>query len=550
MERFDLLEDESLLVPLNWQARFPEVRAALAEWVRDKPKREVYHAAQELRIAITPVNTMADLVSDPQLAAREFFGAIAAGDRTLLAPGAPYRFSRTPCELSARASEKGADTEAVAARGTVWANEGVRYPAPGAARPAAGPLEGIRVIEVTANWAGPQAGRLMADLGADVIKVELATKPATRALQQVGNDIWPNFYHRAGYFNKQNRNKRAFCLDLSDPAGRQVFLDLVKRSDVVLENNAARVMGQLGVDYEALKAVNPRIVMCSMSGFGGTGPERNYSAYGSNIETSCGLASVLGYGPGEYFGTGTFYADPVTGNHGAVAIMAALLERERSGQGQWIDMALLECAIPLFAQPFLEYQVTGEIPEPRGNRSLIMWPQNVYRAAGTDCWLAVSVRDSADWQALCRVIGRPELGNDAGLQNAEGRRARCAEIDAAITAWSRAVDHISAADELQAAGVPAAPVMPNWEIASDNHLHDRGFFVDVRHPVAGTHRFPGFPWRLQKTPGTMRRHAPMFAEHNRDVFAGILGMDDAAIAALYERGVTADGPMYQAGPAL
>lgn len=551
MERFDLLEDESLLVPLNWQARFPEVRAALAEWALDKTKQEIYHTAQELRIAITPINTMADLVEDPQLKAREFFASIRVGGRTLMAPGAPYRLSRTPCQPSATAREAGADSDAVLSPEFAWANRGVSYPAEaGGARPAAGPLEGIRVLEVTANWAGPQAGRLMADLGADVIKVELATKPATRALMPVGNDIWPNFYHRVGYFNKQNRNKRAFCLDLSKPAGRETFLDLVERSDVVLENNAARVMGQLGLDYAALQEVNPRLVMCSMSGFGGTGPERNYSAYGSNIETSCGLASVLGYGPGEYFGTGTFYADPVTGNHGAVAIMAALHEAKRSGQGQWIDMALLECAIPLFAQPFLQYQVTGEVPQPRANRSLTMSPQDVYRTAGTDCWLALSVRDEADWTALCEVIGRPELAEDPALQTVEGRRAKGEEIDAAITAWAGARDHITAADELQAAGVPAAPVMPNWEIACDNHLHDRGFFVDVRHPVAGTHRFPGFPWRLEKTPGTIRRHAPMFAEHNREVFEGMLGMGEAEVAALHEAGVTADAPIYQAGPSL
>jgi crotonobetainyl-CoA:carnitine CoA-transferase CaiB-like acyl-CoA transferase len=213
-------------------------------------------------------------------------------------------------------------------------------------------------------------------------------------------------------------------------------------------------------------------------------------------------------------------------------------------------MALLECAIPLFAQPFLEYQVTGVVPQPRGNSSLTMAPQGVYRCAGSDCWLALSVRDEADWRALAEAIGRRDLGDDPLLATVEGRRAREAEIAGAITSWAAKRDHITATDELQTAGVPAAPVMPNWQIASDNHLHDRGFFVDVRHPVAGTHRFPGFPWRLQKTPATIRRHAPIFAEHNREVFAGILGMNDEEVAALYAAGVTAREPIYQAGPSL
>ncbi|MCA9853228.1 MAG: CoA transferase, partial [Dehalococcoidia bacterium] len=165
----------------------------------------------------------------------------------------------------------------------------------------------------------------------------------------VGGDIWPNSYNRAGYFNKQNRNKRDVCLNLATREGRATFLKLVQQADAVVENNAARVMGQLGVAYETLREANPRIVMCSMAGMGATGPERNYSAYGSNIETSSGLASILGYGPGEYFGTGSFYADPVTGIHGAAGVLAALFHVKRTGKGQWLDMSLLENVVPYFA---------------------------------------------------------------------------------------------------------------------------------------------------------------------------------------------------------
>ena len=413
-----------------------------------------------------------------------------------------------------------------------------------------GPLAGLRFIEVTANWAGPIAGRHFADLGADVIKVELHTKPATRTLAWVPVDIWPDHYHRAGYFNKLNRNKRAICLNLATDEGRSILLELVKKADGLIENNAARVMTQLGIGYDVLREVNPGLVMCSMAGFGATGPERNYSAYGSNIEAMSGLASVLGYGPGEYFGTGSYYADPVTGNHGAVAILAALNGRRATGRGRWIDMALFEAVLPYFSQELLTYAVTGEAPEPIGNASPVHSPQGIYPCAGEDNWLALTVRNERDFAALAKVIGAPELAANPKLATVEGRRAASAEVAAAIAVWSREQTVPAAAAALQEAGVPAAPVMPNWMVVSDNHLNDRGYFVTVRHPVSGTHVFPGFPWRFEETPGAIARPAPLFAQHNHEVFTGLLGMTEAEIEALYAAGATNDAPQYAAGPSL
>ena len=218
----------------------------------------------------------------------------------------------------------------------------VAAPSPAKGRP----LEGIRIVDLSMGWAGPICTRNLADLGADVIKIELATKPATRALVWVADDMWPEHYHRSGYFNKLNRNKRAICLDLSKAEGKAILKRLVAKADVLMENNAARVMGNLNLGYDQLREVNPGLVMCSMAGYGATGPERGYSAYGSNIETASGLVSVLGYGPHDFYGTGSFYADPVTGNHGAVAVLAALHARRRTHEGQWIDISLLEAVTP------------------------------------------------------------------------------------------------------------------------------------------------------------------------------------------------------------
>ncbi|MGI8925729.1 MAG: CaiB/BaiF CoA transferase family protein [Tepidiformaceae bacterium] len=550
MERLEFLEDEALFEPLTWMQRFPGVFAAFSEWAGTRTKQEIYHAAQELRIAVSPVNTMADVAASAQLAAREWFGEVQAGGRTLQAPGFPYRLTGTPCSLPGPAPRPGEHNEAVFTPAFAWRPRAASPPAPPAPSADRLPLAGLRVIEVTANWAGPIGGRHLADLGAEVIKVELATKPATRTLIYAGDDMWPNHYNRSAYFNKLNRNKKAICLDLSKPEGKDVFLRLVAKADALIENNAARVMGQLGLDFAALEAVNPGLVMCSMSGYGATGPERNYSAYGSNIETSSGLASILGYGPGEYFGTGSYYADPVTGNHGAVAVLAALHARRASGRGQWIDMALLEAVSPFFAQQFLQYTATGELPQPCGNRSPSFSPQGAYHSAGKDCWLALSVRDAGDFAALCDVIGHPGLATEPSFDSSEVRRKHEAEIDGAIAAWSATLDHVTAAAALQAAGVPAAPVMANWETVSDNHLNSRGFFVSIAHAETGTFPFPGFPWRFSKTPAAVRHPAPCFAEHNDEVFRTLLGLRDDEVARLYASGATSDAPIYATGPGL
>jgi crotonobetainyl-CoA:carnitine CoA-transferase CaiB-like acyl-CoA transferase len=599
MERFDLLEDEALQSPISWVERFPEVLAALSEWAATRTKQEIYHAAQELRVAISPVNTMADIAASAQLAARNWFEQVGAGGHRFQSPGQPYKFSGLRTEdsvdaawadsnlpstsavgegpgddaaLSAARRERTQDSASttenlVAAAPQDIASADSNLPSPSAVgegsgvreRPqdsglrtqhSVGPLRGLRLIEVTAHWAGPACGRQFADLGADVIKIELASKPATRALIYTGDDLWPDHYHRSGYFNKLNRNKRAICLDLSKPHGREVFLKLVAKADAVVENNAARVMGQLGLSYEALSAVNPGIIMCSMSGYGATGPERDYSAFGSNIETISGAASLLGYGTGESYGTGSFYADPVTGNHAAVAVLAALHERRRTGRGQRIDVSLLEAVSPFFSQQFLEYTVTGEVPQALGNASPRFSPQNVYPTAGNDCWLALTVRNEADWHALCCAIARADLADDPTFATTEGRRAHAEKIDEAIRDWSATIDHNTAAKRLQAVGVPAAPVMANWEIFTDNHLNDRNFFVRTRHPVAGTHSQPGFPYRFEATPARIERSAPMFAEHNRAVFEDLLGLSPKEIEALYAEGITADAPIYAGGPKL
>ena len=534
IERPELIDDPRWATPEGWRESVPEIRALVAEWARDRSREEVCEKGQTLRLAVTPVNTVEELARSPQLRERGWWRETAHPELgALLLPGPPWQMSGTPVGPRRAAPRLDADAG--------YAPPPRERAEPGRGDPDALPLEGIRVIEVTGNWSGPLTGRHLGDLGAEVVKIELARRPATRVSHPPGGERWETFFNRSGYFNLLNRNKRDLCLDLGTERGRELFLRLVDDADVVLENNSARVFPQLGLDYETLARRNPRIVMCSISGYGATGPERDYLAYGSNIEASCGLAAQTGYGDGAPRGTNSYYADPITGAHATVGILAALLARERTGNGQHLDMALQESGAAFMVESIMDYRLNGRVARPRGNRSTRIAPQGAYRSLGTDCWLAIGVETDDQWRALCTVIERPDLA-DRFPTHAE-RLGAHDEIDAAIEGWSETRNHNRATTLLQEAGVPAGPVLANWEIVSDPHLYERGYFVDIVHPDTGHQRWDGFPWRLSRTPARVRRPAPLFAQHNDEVLAE-LGLSREAIRRLRDEEVIADAPQF------
>lgn len=541
IERFDLVGNPEYETAMQRMRKGPELLPLLRQWCLTQKAADVQAKAQDLRIACTYIVNIADLVAEPQMKAREWFQTIEhpkAG--ALVHPGFPYKLSESPCSIRRPAPLLGQHTD------EVFAEDRARQPAAagGSGDAPALPLQGLNVVEVTANWAGPLTGRHLGDLGAEVVKVEWATRPATRSGRWPGGFRARQFYNRSGYFNKLNRNKLDVCIDLGVPEGKAAFLKLVEWADVLIENNSARVMPNLGLGYEDLRTVNPRLIMVSMAGFGATGPYRDFVAYGANIELSCGLVSLNGYGPGEYANTASFYADPVTGNHAAIAILAVLEHRRRTGRGQYIDMSLNENAAGMFCEAILDYTMNGTVREPLGARSLVHAPQGVYPCFGEDSWLALAVRSQKEWLSLCAVISREDLAARPDLREPSGRMAAHDEIDAAITAWSQDLDHREAARALQAAGVAAAPVLANWELATDPHLHERAFFVTVAHPEAGVLPYPGFGWKLSRTPAKVRRHSPLFAEHNEEVFRDLLKLSDAEIQGLYESGASTHEPEY------
>lgn len=405
------------------------------------------------------------------------------------------------------------------------------------------PLAGVRIADLTAVWAGPYATRLLADQGAEVIKVESPRNPdLLRALGFLPPDT-PFAYNRSAYFNHNNRNKYGIALDLATDAGRETFLRLVAISDVVIENFRADVLDQLGIGYEVLCAHRPDIILVSMPGHGKTGPEAGYVAYGTNVEQLAGLASITGYEGGEPHKSGISYGDPISGTAAAGAVMAALLYRRRTGRGQWIDLAQREALSTLLGEYIVQYSRTRRVPGPAGNSHPAYAPHDVYPCAGEDQWVAIAVRNDTEFAALCATIGRPDLTADPRFADAVSRRRHRDELFEPIAAWTCARDRYAAAEALQSAGVPAAPVESYRQLLDENpHLRARGFFEEVTHRDAGTWRMERPVWRFSDAPAHVRINGPRFAEHNGWVFHDLLGLDDAAMAALYAAGATGDTP--------
>ena len=532
--RPELMEDPRAQSQEGWLAWLPEVRRMLTEWAADHPMQELYHLGQALGLKMTPVNTVASLDESAQLRERGWWRRLdhpRAG--AVEVPGPPWRLSGADSGPGGPAPLLGEQ------QGLTLPEREERTPAAAAGEPAL-PLAGLRVIEVTSAWAGPLAGRHLADLGADVVVVERAIVQSTRSQHFPGGDqIWPGFYNRGSSYNMLNRNKRAIVLDLKADAGREAFLRLAESADVVLENNSPRVMGSLGVGYERLSERNAGVVLCSISAFGASGPEAHYTALGSNIEGSSGLVAQTGYGPGERYATGSFHADPIGGTIGALVTIAALLQRERSDRGQHVDVSLLESGASFLVESLLDYRLSGRVAEPRGNRSPRIAPQGAYRSAGDDCWLALGVEDDGQWRALARAIGRPELSER--WPDVASRRRAHDEIDRAITEWSETLDHQRAAELLQRQGVPAAPVLANWEIVSDPHLYERGYWVELVHPETGLERWEGLPWRLSRLPEREHRPAPLLDQHSDEVLLEN-GFSAEEIASLRGQGVVKDTP--------
>ena len=390
-------------------------------------------------------------------------------------------------------------------------------------------LSGLVILDFTRVYSGPYCTMLLADLGAEVIKIEATGR---------GDDtrfFYPIKDGESGYYMYLNRNKKSLCLDLKTDAGRDIALDLAKQADVVVENFSPGTMAKLGLDYEAIRKCNPEIVYASISGFGQTGPYRNKVAYDGVAQAMGGLVSLTGMPDGIPVKAGPAISDAASGVHASTAILAALYYKKETGKGQYIDIAMMDTVFSILENSVPIQTLMGEAPKRVGNANPGSSPYNTYQTK--DGFIVIATANDSLFTKLCKVMGQEGLLKDPRYATNPSRKKHETEVDVFVTEWTR--QHTSAEIEalLDAAGVPVSQIKTITQLVDDPHLAHRNMLVEIDHPVVGVVRYPGNPLKLSATPPNTYHRAPFLGEHSEEILKERLQHSDAAIIRLREAGV-------------
>jgi crotonobetainyl-CoA:carnitine CoA-transferase CaiB-like acyl-CoA transferase len=417
------------------------------------------------------------------------------------------------------------------------------------------PLKGIRIIDLTMWFAGPMCTRLLGDMGAEIIKIESLrhidpwrgevdpTKAKEAYPTRIANE---RPYDCSPGFNLQNRNKYGITLDLKTPEGVAIIKQLVKISDVLVENYSPRVMPKLGLDYTILHTINPKLIMMSLPALGSTGPYKDYLAFGQTIDCMSGMAYLTGY-PGEepMLQSGLSYGDPLSGMNAAFAVVAALINRKQTNEGIHIDLSQVEGLIAFNADSIMDYTMNGRVREKMGNRDYFMAPHGCYRCKGEDHWVTIAIPSDDVWNRFCKAIGKPEWIKEERFISTTGRYENQDELDKLIETWTIDHDHYEIMYLLQKAGIPTGAVLDAKELIEEPHLKAREFFELTKHPIAGTHPEITAYALFSKTPISIRTPAPCLGEHNQYVFKQVLGLSEAQITELENKGIIGTRPSLE-----
>jgi len=558
---------------------------ALHVWTLGRDRYRAQEEAQASGLGVMAVNTPLDVLADPQFLARGFWQQLdhpVAGRYTV--PGAPFRMPgafvlRRPAptldqhgpeirsEVAARATtpdrsepdpSQRIDAESPPRRIDVESPRAVSATPAGVDDPPL-PLRGIRVLDLTLVWAGPYATMLLGDLGAEVIRVDnpkffpTATRgaiprPRPGKASEAG-PIWGAFpdddpgrrpWNRVGGFVGHARSKLGVTLDLRSELGRETFLRLVERSDVLIENNSAKVLGNLGIGWDVLHARNPRLIVVRMPSIGLEGPYAHYVGFGAHVEALTGFTALRGYTDLDLSANGpTYHMDPASGTAAAFATLAALRRREHTGVGECIELAQAENLLHHLGDHIVEASLGGTARERLGNRHAVHAPQGAYRCAAepgdgddpADRWMVLTVTDDADWAALRRAMGDPSWAADERFATAAGRRAHHDELDTRLGEWTATLTRWEVARRIQAEGVAAGPVLDEADLVADPHLAARGFFRANGSSDVGTYELPGHLWHWDGPPLAFGPVQRMGAD-NAYVLREVVGIDDATWDAL------------------
>ena len=506
------------------------VRPALADWIAGEKRERLYEDGQARHVPVFPLQDVSDLVASPHLRSRAFFRKVTEdGVGEVLYPGYALRWSTSAGPARRRGAPRpGADDRIEFLSACAQSPSARREHA----APAAGalPLSGVRILDFGWVVAVPFATSWLGALGADVVRVESASRPdPARFLAVVpGAPAGPN---ASPYYNHLNLSKRSIAIDLSRPGARDLVRRLVPRFDVVVENFTVGHLEGWGLGYDQLRALRADVILLSASPLGQTGPESRCVGWGPNTQAWAGLSALTGYAGGAPCGIGGTWPDFTAAIAIAFAILAALHHRDRTGEGQRIDLALSEVILSMLPEAFLEWSMNGRAPERAGNGDPCHAPHDVYRCRGDDAWVAISVEEDAEWPPLARAIGRP--GWAAELATASGRRRHRDEIDGAIAAWTATRDPFEVERELQAAGARASAIRNTEQVLLDPAL--RELCVSAAHPVTGSNPILGFPARFH---GFRHRitPAPLLGADTEAVLLE-LGIEDWEVRQLHEAGV-------------
>jgi crotonobetainyl-CoA:carnitine CoA-transferase CaiB-like acyl-CoA transferase len=500
-------EDKSLF--LERGALAPTIDA----WVAEQSVTGLLDLATAFRIPNAPLVNGANVGTFDHFAVRDMF---------TVNPVDGVTNPRPPCRMSFAGREEGA-------------------PPP---RPSTGelPFSGLRVLDMTAFWAGPLVGHVLGMLGAEVIHLESAKRPDGARLIGGTPQSEDQFWERGPIFSALNTNKKSLTVDLSDPRGIDLVKQLVATCDVVVENFTPRVLEQLGLDYDVLRQSRPDLVMVRMPGFGLDGPWRDVAAFAFVIEDASGLSWLTGYSdrlPLEPYCVG----DPNAGLHALTGLLLALEHRDRTGEGCLVEAAMVEAALNVSAEQVIEHSAYGALLERAGNRGPLAAPQGLYQAAAPDgdgrddSWVAIAVASDEQWRAFRRALGEPVWAADHQLDTAAGRATAHDLIDEYVAPWCRDRPADAIVAVLWAAGVPVAKVMQPHQQAELPQLVDRRFFESLDHPVVSELRYSTLPMRFSRGPSQLHvRHAPLLGEHNVELLTE-LGLSDTEIGALEAGGL-------------
>jgi crotonobetainyl-CoA:carnitine CoA-transferase CaiB-like acyl-CoA transferase len=503
--RPDWLADQKLARAQHRFARRQEFLESVHQWSLKRTSAEALEEAGQFRIPAGPVLNGSTVAGFAQFAARKVFEPAPSG--RFRQPRRPYRIDGVEPPSPRPAPEVGADDGRVD-----WPPR----PLEGRGRPGL-PLTGIRILDCTAWWAGPSATHVLAALGADVLKIESVKRPDLMRTSSTRPPTEDGWWEWGALFHAANTGKRGVTLDLSRPEGIDIFERLVGSADVLVENYTPRVMEQFGLDWDRLHAINPSLIMVRMPAFGLDGPWRDRTGFAQTMECISGLAWRTGYPDGPpVLPRGA--CDPLAGMHAALATMLALRSRADDGHGRLVEVTMVEAALAVAAEQIIEWDSSGTLlgrEEMRGPGAL----QGVYRCAGDDEWVALAVESEQQWQALCHIVGSTD--DDA--------------IDQAISAWCTGLDKDEAADQLAAAGVPAAAVVSGPHMSGNPQLRHRRLFETEDHPVTGRHELPGIPFRFSDVDHWMSRPSPTLGQHNEEVLAEVATREE--LSSLRQAGI-------------